>query len=551
MNILFTCAGRRNYLLGYFKELYGTRIFACDASVYAPALYVADEFFIVPEVYDKKYVSVLLGEARNRKINAIIPLNDLELPILSLNKKLFEEHGIKIVVSDKDVIDLCFDKYKTLSFSDSLSINRIPTFISLEEALEYRSKNPECNFIIKPRWGTASIGISYPKNDSELIYQYNLTKEKLVTTFLNEISSTDYENSVLIQQVIKGQEYGIDVINNLDRKYEATLIRRKISMRAGETDKAETVNDENLRRIGKEIGEKIRHIGVLDCDMFVDNGKIYLLEMNPRFGGGYPFSHAAGANVPLAITEWLKGNPTPSGCFDYKNNFISAKADRIVEMNSKKNVYIIGASGLGREIETWISKSSRFKEKYSLKGFIDDNPDALKGFPSEYRVLGKIDQFEFNDDDYVILGVADPKSKQNITSRLENKVRFLSFISDSSIIGKFVEIGEGTVIAPNCIISNNIRIGSFVTINVGSVVGHDTDIYDFSSIMANVNISGMIRICSSVFIGSNSTIVPGKIIGKNSKICAGSVVITDTPEFSFSFGNPAKIVKKKPNCRDQ
>lgn len=548
MNILFTCAGRRNYLLGYFKELHGTRIYACDASIYAPALYIADEFFIVPEVYDSKYVEILLSEARNRKINAIIPLNDLELPILSLNKRSFEEYGIEIVVSDKDVIDLCFDKYKTAAFADSLSIERIPTFISLNEAIEFRRKNPECNFIIKPRWGTASIGISYPKNDDELIYQFNLTKEKLLTTFLNEISSTDYENSVLIQQVIKGQEYGIDVINNLDRKYEATLIRRKISMRAGETDKAETVNDENLCRIGKEIGEKVRHIGVLDCDMFVDDGKIYLLEMNPRFGGGYPFSHAAGANVPLAILEWLKGNPTPSGCYDYKNNFVSAKADRIVEMNPKKDVYIIGASGLGRELETWISKSSGFKEKYSLKGFIDDNPDALKGFPSEYHILGKIDQFEFKNDDYVILGVADPKSKENITSRLKNKVNFLSFISDSAIIGKYVEIGEGTVIAPNCIVSNNIKIGTFVTINVGSVIGHDTSIYDYSSIMANVNISGMIRICSSVFIGSNSTIVPGKSIGRYSKICAGSVVITDIPDYSFTYGNPAKIVRKRTNC---
>ncbi len=548
MNILFTCAGRRNYLLGYFKEIRGVRVYACDASIYAPALYIADEFFIVPEVYDSKYVEILLGEACNRKIDAIIPLNDLELPILSFNRNLFEEQGIRIVVSDKEVIDLCFDKYRTLAFSDSLSIEKIPTFINLNEATEYRKKNPGCNFIIKPRWGTASIGISYPKNDDELIYQYNFTKEKLVTTFLNEISSTDYENSVLIQKVIKGQEYGIDIINNLDREYEATLIRKKISMRAGETDKAETVLDDNLSKIGKEIGEKIKHTGVLDCDMFVENGKFYLLEMNPRFGGGYPFSHAAGANVPLAIIEWLKGNQTPTGCFDYKNNFISAKADKIVEMNSKKNVYIIGASGLGRELETWISKSSGFKEKYSLKGFLDDNPDALKGFPSEYNILGKIDQFEFNDDDYVILGVADPKSKENITFRLRNRVRFLSFISDSAIIGKYVEIGDGTVIAPNCIVSNNIKIGSFVTINVGSVVGHDTSINDFSSIMANVNISGMIRICSSVFIGSNSTIVPGKTIGRNSKICAGSVVITDTPDHSFTFGNPAKIVKKKNDC---
>ncbi len=80
----------------------------------------------------------------------------------------------------------------------------------------------------------------------------------------------------------------------------------------------------------KKLAGNLKLIGNLDCDLIVENEDIYLLEMNPRFGGGYPFMHFAGANLPLAITEWLKGNKTPAGCFEYLDRCISAKVDYIV-----------------------------------------------------------------------------------------------------------------------------------------------------------------------------------------------------------------------------
>ncbi len=143
----------------------------------------------------------------------------------------------------------------------------------------------------------------------------------------------DPEKCFLIQKKLTGQEYGMDVINNLQGEHEAVLLRRKIQMRAGETDKAETIFDPRLKMIGEEIGRELKHIGNLDCDLIIENENIYLLEMNPRFGGGYPFMHFAGANLPLAIVGWLKGNNTPAGCFDYPEGCISAKVDVIVGLN--------------------------------------------------------------------------------------------------------------------------------------------------------------------------------------------------------------------------
>lgn len=337
MNILLTCAGRRNYLIEYFKAIRGVRVIACDASLYAPALYEADEYFIVPEVYDDDYISALLEESRKRKVDAIIPLNDLELPVLSSNKEIFEREGVRVLVAGREIIDLCFDKFRTVSFSEKIGLDTIPTFFNPDEALQYKKVEPGCSFIIKPRWGTASLGLDFPRNDNELISQYEILKERLKDSFLDRYNSIDYDHCMLIQRKITGKEYGMDVINDLKGNYKASFIRWKIAMRSGETDKAIMIHENKLKEVGERIARYLKHIVIADCDILIEDGRIFLLEINPRFGGGYPFSHMAGANLPLAIIEWLKGNDPPDSCFSYEENFTSAKVDKLVRMEVSDN----------------------------------------------------------------------------------------------------------------------------------------------------------------------------------------------------------------------
>jgi sugar O-acyltransferase (sialic acid O-acetyltransferase NeuD family) len=217
-------------------------------------------------------------------------------------------------------------------------------------------------------------------------------------------------------------------------------------------------------------------------------------------------------------------------------------------VSMKPDVYIIGASGFGREVESWVSQSEGFNKSYLIKGYIDIDPGALEGYPSDYSIVGN-DDYSFKSSDFAILAIADPLKKKDIVNRLKDKVKFLTFIADTAFIGKYVNIGEGSIIGPNCVLTTNIEIGKFVSIIIGTIIGHDSVISDFSSVMVNVEINGKVYIGEKTYIGSNSNLIPGVKIGPGSKIGAGSIVVNDFPEGSFVYGNPARnysgVIKPK------
>ena len=340
MNVLLTCAGRRNYLVRFFQQVLGDRgqVFAADVRVDAPALQEADRAFIVPPVNHSGYFDILLRLCRQHGVRLLIPLNDLELPLLARERARFLEAGVLPVVSSPEVINTCFDKWATLGFLKGCGLTAPKTYLSLAEAREALSRGYlTFPLVVKPRWGTASIGIEYPGDDEELELACRLVKKSLPRTLLAEVSAADPERCIIIQQRLQGQEHGLDVINDLKGRYVCTLVRRKLSMRAGETDRAVTVRDAQLEALGETIGRRLGHIANLDCDVFVLEEKYYVLEMNPRFGGGYPFSHVAGANLPGALIAWANGEEPDASCFRVKANVMSSKCDRLVVIDETRH----------------------------------------------------------------------------------------------------------------------------------------------------------------------------------------------------------------------
>lgn len=334
MNILFTCAGRRTYLLKYFKENLTEcdKIVATDMQLSAPALQVADVKLQVPAVYDPEYINITLHICEEEKIDALFSLNDLELPILAENKAKFEAIGVKVIVSDPRVIDIAFDKYKTAQWVESLGLAAPKTFVRLEDAKRALTSG-EISFplFMKPRWGSGSIGLESIADFEELDIYYGILMKKIKKSILATASVGD--EYIMIQEKLTGSEFGLDVMNDLQGNNVGVSVKHKLAMRSGETDKAITVDLPEVRVIGRKIGASLGHIGNLDVDIMQrSDGTYCVLELNPRFGGGFPFSYEAGVNFPKVLIQWIKGENADLSVLEPEYGRMFSKNDYLMEI---------------------------------------------------------------------------------------------------------------------------------------------------------------------------------------------------------------------------
>jgi len=341
LNVLLTCAGRRNYLVEYFREALAGRgaVIASDASPDASALQDADRAVVVPPVTDPDYVDVLHDLCRREHVGLVVPLNDLELPVLARCRARFLAIGTLPVVASPEVVDLCFDKLATFERLNALGIPVPRTYATLDGARAAFARG-ELRFpvIVKPRWGTASVGIDVAETLDELELACRLGHARLLKGFLAAPSAADPARALLVQERLPGLEHGLDVVNDLAGNHVVTFAKRKLAMRAGETDRAVTVGSPALEALGRALGEELRHVGNLDCDVFVDGDRAHVLELNPRFGGGYPFSHAAGANLPAALVAWALGEAPAPAWLRVRPEVASAKCDRLVGIAARPAV---------------------------------------------------------------------------------------------------------------------------------------------------------------------------------------------------------------------
>lgn len=308
MNILLTSVGRRSYLVKYFKDaLNGNgEVHVCNSDVGTVAFQYADKGVKSPLIYDEDYIPFLLSYCRENKIDLLIPLFDIDLPVLSLNKSKFESIGTTVIVSDADIVRICNDKWKTYEYLKGNGFNVPKTYLTLQDTMLALEKGEiKYPVIVKPRFGCGSIAMSVAEDEMALLYYYSRNNRTINKSYL-KYESDSVDEKIIYQECLRGQEYGADVINDLNGNFKNAIIKKKIAMRAGETDIAEVEENDLIFDEMKRLGNITGHIANMDCDVFMVDGKPYVLEMNARFGGGYPFSHMAGCDLPKAIITWHK-----------------------------------------------------------------------------------------------------------------------------------------------------------------------------------------------------------------------------------------------------
>ena len=210
---------------------------------------------------------------------------------------------------------------------------------------------------------------------------------------------------------------------------------------------------------------------------------------------------------------------------------------------TRRTLYLIGAGELAREVESWISLDKDFLMKWEIGGFLDKNLNAVDNYPSDYRVVGIPESFHFQNGDAAIVCIANPIIKKRILEKIESKVEIISYVSPYSIVAKFVKLGKGVVICPQCVISTNTFLADYVTVNCGSLLGHDCIVGEYSSLMANVDLGGHVNIGKNAFLGTKSTIIPGRKISDDITLGAGSVVMRNLKTPGTYYGNPATLLK--------
>jgi len=316
MNILITCAGRRSYLVDYFKEAllpFGGKVHVFNTDSDSAAFWQADVRVLSPFATDPGYAAFLENYCTSNDIRAVLSCMDVDLGILAEAKDKFARLGITIIVADPWVVNMARDKWRTQQFLMEHQFPVTSVFLDLDSALDAIKRGDEhYPLFVKPRWGMGSIALFKAENEKDLIFYFEKAKQLITGSYSHYGMASDESNSILIQSMLPGEEYGLDIFNDLEGNHQVTVVKKKLAMRSGETDIATTEDNKALEKLGADIAAITRHPANMDVDVFWDGEKAYILEFNPRFGGGYPFSHAAGVNLPKAISAWLRNESVDS-----------------------------------------------------------------------------------------------------------------------------------------------------------------------------------------------------------------------------------------------
>ena len=308
-NIIITSAGQRVALVRDFKEtlvrFYAeAKVFTTDMNPeLAPAAYVSDGCFEVLRVTDENYISQLLDICKKNEIGMIVPTIDTELLVLAENKKLFNDNDIIVCVSDLDFIKVCRDKRNTGDFLEKHNI-RVPKAVD--------KYNPTFPLFAKPYDGSLSTNLHYIKNAEELT-QDILDDPKLL--FMEYIDKETYK------------EYTIDMYYGTDNCVKCIVPRERIKIRAGEINKGRTVKCPLMDYIKERLDKIEGCIGCICIQVFFNplTEDVVGIEINPRFGGGYPQSYAAGGNYPeMLIKEYFLGEKI-AYIDDWKDNMFTRR----------------------------------------------------------------------------------------------------------------------------------------------------------------------------------------------------------------------------------
>ena len=323
MNILILSSGTRNKIVQYFKTaLAGSGNVVCtDMSNIAPSIYEADKFYTVPRMTAPGYIDVILDICKREKIDGVLSLIDPELSLLAENKERFAAVGTTVIGSDYPLCEMSLDKFQMYQWLTAHGYRCAKSYMDKEAFYaDVAAGKAQYPVFVKPARGSASIAISkvYDRETIELLFAHS--------------------DGLMIQEFLEGQEIGADVyIDMLSHQVVSIFTKKKLLMRAGETDKAVSFRDDALFELIRKFVDEAGFVGQIDIDIFQVNGAYYISEVNPRFGGGYPHAYECGCNHMELILNNLRGEVNEPRIGAYEEGIYMMKYVEVLIRKLDKN----------------------------------------------------------------------------------------------------------------------------------------------------------------------------------------------------------------------
>lgn len=315
LNFLILAAGTRNKVVQYFKKTFEGvgAVVATDASELGPAIYDADKYYIVPSITEPGYIDIILDICKKEQITGVLSLIDPELSLLARNEDKFKAIGTTVIGSSYELCEMALDKMQMFNWLTEHGYNCARSWMKKEDFYAAIDAD-EVSFpvFVKPYRGSASISISKVRD-----------KETVDLLFA-------HEDDLMIQEFLDGQEIGADVyIDMISGEVVSIFTKKKIKMRAGETDKAVSFKDDELFALIEQFVLETGYRGQIDIDIFEIDGKYYISEVNPRFGGGYPHAYESGCDHMKLILENLRGKANDKNIGAYNEGVYMMKYNEV------------------------------------------------------------------------------------------------------------------------------------------------------------------------------------------------------------------------------
>lgn len=321
-NVLISSAGRRVELMDNFRDalqrlgLEG-RVLAIDMSRQSPAFHMADEAFLVPRCTSPEFIPRVLALCEEQKIDLIIPTIDTELAIYAENRDIFAAKGVTIAVSSPEVIAIANDKRATHEW---LTQQGLPTVKQAEvEDVLSGAASLAYPLLVKPAAGAMSRGVAIVADEQEL---------RLAT------EDDDY----IVQTIAPGKEYTVSFFADRSGKCRCAIPRKRLEVRAGEVSKGVTIRNQHIEELAFEVCDRLPGaFGTLNVQIFFDYAteELNIIEINPRFGGGFPLAYQAGGRYPQWLIEEVRGLPSSATNDRWIDQLTMLRFDRAIYLTKK------------------------------------------------------------------------------------------------------------------------------------------------------------------------------------------------------------------------